>query len=174
VRALEAALSAAEGLASLGRWLAGGILLAATGLITAEIVLRALFNRSTFAVEEFSGYAMAAMIFLGAAHTLQRGGHIRIRLFSDRLGPGGRLWLERLALAVGVAFASLLLYAFFNLFWDSWSYGTRSLYPSRTPRYLPHGLVLVGIALLWLEFVVLLARSWLHAPSPEEASQEGF
>ncbi len=152
-------------LSTLGGYLAGALLVATTLLITTEILLRSLFGRSTQVAEEYSGYLLAAMIYVGAAYTLAHKEHIRVEILRERLGARGRVWLERFALAVGLAFASLLLYAFFGLFADSLSHGSRSFMPSRTLMAVPHGAIFVGAALLWLQFLGLLLESWLpNAP----------
>lgn len=167
VRTLVAALRA---LVYAGGWLAGALLLATTALIALEIVLRLGFGTSTQVAEEYSGYFLAAMIYLGAAHTLQRNEHIRVAFLQQRLGPRGRRWLERLALAAGLLFATLLTLAFAKLFGDSLRYDSRSFMPSRTPLAIPHAAVLAGAALLWLQFLAMFLGSWLPPRSQRPAA----
>ncbi|CAN5830542.1 hypothetical protein BH24DEI2_BH24DEI2_29100 [soil metagenome] len=69
---VRAALTLTKRVVVFGGWLAGVLLVATTALITSEIVLRTFFGRSTQVAEEYSGYFLAAMIYLGAAYTLQR------------------------------------------------------------------------------------------------------
>ena len=144
-----------------GGWLAGLLLVATTALIASEIVLRTFFGRSTQVAEEYSGYFLAAMIYLGAAYTLQKGEHIRVEILRERLGERAGLWLERFVLLVGLCFATLLVYAFGKQFLTSVTYASRSFMPSRTPLAVPHGAVALGAALLWLQFFVMVAESWL-------------
>jgi TRAP-type C4-dicarboxylate transport system permease small subunit len=147
-------------LTRLGGYLAKLILLATTVLILTEIGSRMLLGRSTRLAEEISGYFLAAMILIGAAYTLASGEHIRILILRERLGPRAQRRLDRLALAVGTAFTGFLVVALYSLFHESLVYNVRSLHPSRTPMALPHGAVLVGAVLLWLQFLALFVESW--------------
>ena len=151
--------------------LAGVLMVGTSALIFTEIILRLVFGTSTQVAEEFSGYALAGMIYLGAAYTLIHQEHIRVEILREWLGGRGRLWLERFALTVGVVFAALLTYAFFDLFWDSLQDGARSFMPSRTPLAIPHAMVFLGSALLLLQFLGLLLESWTER-TPDDAPGE--
>lgn len=146
---------------------AGILLLAITALIDLEILLRVFADRSLHVVEEFSGYGMAAIIFLGAGYTLLKGEHVRVQILYERLRQSGRLWLERLALVVGIVLATILLLAFFDFFMNSLRFGTRSFTVARTPMIIPHGVVVIGLFLLWLSFVTLFIRTLLPIRSQE-------
>ncbi|WP_457631389.1 TRAP transporter small permease subunit, partial [Oceanithermus sp.] len=80
-------IRAAERLATLSGWVAGLLLLATTTLILFEIAYREFAGRSTFIAEEYSGYFMAAMVYLAAGYALQKGEHIRVGLVRERLSP---------------------------------------------------------------------------------------
>ena len=148
-----------EALATLMGWVAGALLVLTTVLIFAEISLRLLFGRSTLVAQEYSGYFLAAMIYGAAGYTLAKGEHIRVGLFYERLSPQGRIWLDRLALALGLFFSVLLVIAFSELFLDALHYHTRSFTPARTPMVYPYGLVLAGSVTLLLEFLALFLKS---------------
>ncbi len=156
-------------LVAAGGWLAGFLLLATTALISTEIVLR-MFGSSTQVAEEYSGYFLAAMIYIGAAYTLQKGEHIRVEILRERLGERAGLWLERFVLIVGLIFASLLVYAFFKQFNASLTRGSRSFMPSRTPLAIPHAAILLGAGLLWLEFFAMTLEAWFLPPKESKAA----
>lgn len=155
-------------LTTLGGYVAGLFSLAIVALILTEIGSRLFLGRSTRLAEEFSGYFLAAMILVGAAYTLGSGEHIRILILRERLGKSAQRWLDRLALAVGVVITGVLVVALYLLFAESLAYGVRSIHPSRTPLAIPHGAVLVGAALLWLQFLALFLESWLEAKGERE------
>ena len=154
-----------------GGYLAGVLMVGTAALIFAEIVSRLFFGTSTQVAEEFSGYALAGMIYLGAAYTLIHQEHIRVEILRDRLEGDAQVWLERFALTVGVLFGAFLTVAFFGLFWDSLTNSTRSFMPSRTPLAIPHGLIFLGSLLLLLQFVGLLLESWTEQ-TPTDAPGE--
>ena len=57
--------------------------------IVVEIVLRAFFDTSSFVLEEFVGYALAAMVFMALAATHREGRLIRVNLLAGAMGPRG-------------------------------------------------------------------------------------
>src|SRR4051794_23834160 len=69
--------------------LAGLCLVAIAVLVLAQIVGR-LLGILVPSADDFAGYAMGASVFLALAHTLRAGGHIRVSLIIDRLGPRAR------------------------------------------------------------------------------------
>src|SRR6187399_3227427 len=56
------------------------------------------------AADDFVSWCMAAMAFLGLAHTFRHGEMIRVGLLIDRLGPKVRHYVELVALFVGTGF----------------------------------------------------------------------
>jgi len=151
-----------EALATLAGWVAGALLVVTTALIFVEIASRVLVGRSTMVAQEYSGYLLAAMIYGAAGYTLAHAEHIRVGVIYERLSPRGRLWLDRFALLVGLFFSSLLVLAFYYLFSDSLRYQSRSFTPARTPMVYPHGTVLVGAVTLWVQFLAMTVKSWIH------------
>ena len=59
-----------------------------------EIILRTLFSTSTFVLDEFVGYAVAAMTFLSLGYALETGSLIRVDLAITRLKGRLRRWVE--------------------------------------------------------------------------------
>jgi len=154
-------IRAAERLATLAGWVAGLLLLATTSLILFEIALRQFAGRSTYIAEEYSGYFMAAMVYLAAGYALQHGEHIRVGLVRERLSPRGQRALDLISGVLGTAFSALLVWALWNQTLDAWHYGTRSFLPSRTPLVYPYSAALLGAAVLFLSFVAFTLKRWL-------------
>jgi TRAP-type C4-dicarboxylate transport system permease small subunit len=167
-RPIRLFIRAVDVLATFGGWVAGVLLLATTALILTEVGARTFVGRSTRLAEEYSGYFLAAMILLAAAYALRNGEHIRVSILRERLGARGKRWLDRFALLVGAVVSGLLSWALFKLFLDSLLYGVRSLHHSQTPMAIPHGTVLAGAVLLFLQFLALLLASWLSPEAGEE------
>lgn len=53
--------------------------------ILLEILLRSFFASSTFVLDEFVGYAMVALTFLGLGPTYRRHGHLRVMILLNFL-----------------------------------------------------------------------------------------
>lgn len=123
------------------------------GHIMLEILLRSL-GKSTFIMDEYIGYAVAIMTFLGLPYVLERGGLIRVSLILDRV-PRKYHW--PLELFSSVITASCFIWI--SLFWfqnvqRSYSRGVTSDTLAETPIWLPEGAVLIGMWLISLTLVV--------------------
>ena len=142
-------------LVKLGGYLAAAILIAMVGHIILEIVLRTFFAASTFVLDEFVGYGVAAMTFLAAGHTLRSGVFIRVNILINRLAPRGaiRRFVE-IFCALSTLFATGLVAYFF---WISasrqYTRGTVSETIAEVPLWIPEGLVLLGLGLLCLQLI---------------------
>jgi TRAP-type C4-dicarboxylate transport system permease small subunit len=131
-----------------------------TGHILLEIVMR-LFGTSTFVLDEFIGYAVASMTFLGLGYALERGSLVRVNVLLDRL-PTRWHWLPDLVSTLS-ALAAFAWLAWFwgQSVWRSYQRGTLSETLAETPLWIPESMVLVGMLLLCL---TLLSRA-LHLVS---------
>lgn len=92
---------------------------------------------------EYAGYFMAAASFLAFAHTLNRGGHIRVGLLLNALGRH-RYWGELWCLVVA-SFATgyLAWYAVRTVYW-SWRLGDVSQGQDATPLWIAQMPMAVG------------------------------
>ena len=54
--------------------------------------------------DDLASWSMAAMAFLGLAHTFRSGEMIRVGLITDRLRGLRRWWFEMFSLVIGVGF----------------------------------------------------------------------
>ncbi|MFQ3789067.1 TRAP transporter small permease [Halomonas sp. A29] len=125
--------------------------------IILEIVLR-LFGYSTFILDEYIGYAVAAMTFLGLPYVLEKNGLIRVALVLDQLPKKWHWPLELL-----IATISFGAFSWLSLFWwknvvRSYQRGITSDTLAETPLWIPEGAVLLG---LWLLCFTLVVRSLL-------------
>lgn len=123
------------------------------GHIMIEIGLR-LFGYSTFILDEYIGYAVAAMIFLGLPYALEKNGLIRVALVLNRL-PKAWHWPLELVIAT----ATFLAFGWLSYFWTlnvarSFERGISSNTMAETPLWLPEGAVLLGLCLLCFSLVV--------------------
>ena len=156
-------------LGRLDGWLGAGCLVALTGLMLGEVLVRALSEVFPWVPAdipiawEYSSYLMAAAFTFGAAMTLRAGGHIRVTLVLARVTPATRRWMETVLAALGVAFTGFLAVAMVNFTWRSFSSDQVSL-SSATPLWIPQALVTFGICLLVLQFVARFFQALLGLP----------
>ena len=136
-------------------YLAGLVLLAIVGLSMAEVVSRYVLRNPLILADEFGGYALVAITFLGLAYCAQERGHIRITFIVERMSAlnAGRMRVVTLALAfVFVAIAAWVSWQFLG---DSFTRNMRSNSLLSTPLKWPQMVMPVGFTLFAL---VLLAQ----------------
>ncbi|MEA3252709.1 MAG: TRAP transporter small permease [Pseudomonadota bacterium] len=140
-------------LAALGAGVAMLLVVYMLGHILLEIGLR-LFGRSTFILDEYIGYSVAAMTFLGMPYALEKGGLIRVSLVLERL-PRAWRWPLELFASVSTLLAFGLLARYWTLAVErSYARGIISETMARTPLWIPQGAVLLGLYLLCFTLAV--------------------
>lgn len=127
------------------------------GQITVAVIRRYGFDRPLQWNDEVVGYALVAMVMLGAAEALRRHDHIAIDLVTSRLGRRGR--------RLQAAFADLSILAFALIvgvsIWESIafarSFGSYSVGYVEIETWIPQVPVVLGMGLLGL---LSLLRLW--------------
>lgn len=132
---------------------AAAIMALMLGMIVLEIVLRTLFDSSTFVLDEFVGYGVAAMTFLALAHTFQDGALIRVTLLLERLRGNARRIVEIVCAAATLAVIGFATWYFWISVARHWRRGSVSETIAEVPLWIPYGIALFGLGL----FVVALA-----------------
>jgi len=139
----------------------GGLLTAAMTLIVGYAVVgRYIFNRPIGWSEEISEYLVVWAVFMGAAYTLKKDGHIGVDILTSRLKDGTRRVFLRFQYLVGLIFFSLLFYKGIEMVALSLRMDSRSM-AIEFPLFVAHLSVPVGSALLILQCIhkLLLLRS---------------
>jgi TRAP-type C4-dicarboxylate transport system permease small subunit len=115
---------------------------------------------------DFTGFFLAAASFLALAHTLRRGGHIRVSLFISHFGTrvqkGIEVWCLSLALGVSLYFT----WYTFLLTRESALYNDLSPGMVAVPIWIPQTAMLAGLLVLSIALVdELICCCRGHAPS---------
>ena len=142
-----------SGLNRLGAGVSMLIIVYMLGHILTEVVLR-LFSQSTYVLDEFIGYAVAAMIFLSLPYALEQGGLIRVSILLERLAPRWRGPLEMVATLGTLAAFGLVAVIWFKGVQRSYQRNLISDTMAQTPLWIPESAVLVGLCMLCLTLLV--------------------
>jgi TRAP-type mannitol/chloroaromatic compound transport system permease small subunit len=109
-------------------------------------------NVSSNAWLELQWYLFSLVFLLGAAHTLERGAHVRVDVLYGRLSTRARSWIDLLgALLFLVPFTLFALWVSWPAVRNSWAIREGSPDPSGLPRFPIKAAILVGFALLLLQ-----------------------
>jgi C4-dicarboxylate transporter DctM subunit len=77
---------------------------------TVQVVTRYVFDQPLPWPEEVARWAFLWLVMVGAATATRVGGHIRMNILAERLGPRGRRWLELVDVALSAAALALVGY----------------------------------------------------------------
>ena len=163
---MRAFQAAAFGLSRFGAALAALMIVGMTVHILYEIVLRTFFSTSTFVLDEFVGYGVAAATFLGLGYALEHRSLIRVGLVIGRLRGKQRRTLEAICALATIWVVVLLIHYFGATVWRSWSRGRVSSSIAEVPSWIPEGLVLLGMVILLIQLVAYLLRQFTNEPPP--------
>jgi TRAP-type C4-dicarboxylate transport system permease small subunit len=141
-------------------WLAG-LFLIVIFLLMMGLSAGRKFGLNIPAGDDFAAWSMAAMAFLGLAHTFKSGEMIRVGLLIDRFSGRTRQIIEVVALVVGIVFVGYFAWHAINFTYYSWL--TNEVATGIVPlkMWIPQlgysgGLVILTIAMVD-EFVYVLA-----------------
>ena len=142
-----------DGLSIAGGWLAGILMMLAMLLVIGEIVIRSFFSGTLYIADEYSGYLMAMLTFMGLAYTLRERGHIRMMFLPHVIKGRAHVVFNMACFVVGFLFCAALTSYTWDFFWDSVVSESRSMQISETYLAIPQAFLPLGSALLTLQFL---------------------
>jgi TRAP-type C4-dicarboxylate transport system permease small subunit len=136
---------------TLGR-LSGWLVAIMMVLVFVEVFMRYIFNKPPLIADEFAGYLLVAVSFLGIAYTHLVKGHVRITFLVNRVPPHVTLWLRLITLLISEAFIIVMCYASYEYLAFSVMINERSPSWLNFPLKYPQATVLIG----FLVFAVVM------------------
>lgn len=127
--------------------------------------------------DDFTGWALVAMAFLGLAHTFKRGEMIRVGLLLERLhGPAKRA-AELFSLTIAAVFIAYFTGQAGKLAYDSWQFFDMSTGVVSVPLWIPQMGMVAGLAILLIaildEFVIVIRKGKpTYEPEPPKTTEE--
>jgi len=111
------------------------------------------FDLNIPAGDDFASWCMAAMSFLGLAHTFKRGEMIRVGLVVEKVTGKKRWAVEMLALGIATVFTLYFSWYAVRMTYDSFRFNDMSTGVISVPLWIPQlgycaGLVILSIALI--------------------------
>lgn len=127
--------------------------------------------------DDLVSWCMAAMAFLGLAHTFRSGEMIRVGLLIDHLTGRSRRIVEITALIIGCGFIGFFAWHAATMTWDSWRFHDMAQGVLAVPLWIPQlgysgGLVILFIAFVdELVHVVAGGEPRYEKPKPQTAEE---
>ena len=103
--------------------------------------------------DDLASWSMAAMAFLGLAHTFRSGEMIRVGLLTDRVQGRTRWLLEMFSLVIGLAFVGFFAWHAVQLTYDSWRFNDMAQGVLAIPLWIPQIGYATGLVILFIAFV---------------------
>jgi len=146
-------------LAKSAAYLSGFILVYMVAHVLYEIILRFLFSKSTYVLDEFVAYSTASITFLCFAYSFHEKSLIRVEIVIHRLKGNVRKTFEIASTAVTLLVVLCLTWYFTVVtFWRDVTRGTVSESIAEVPLWIPELLALIGLILFALQLFVSLLR----------------
>ncbi|MBS3917276.1 MAG: TRAP transporter small permease [Deltaproteobacteria bacterium] len=139
---------------------AGIFLFVILGIVATGTLSRYLFNFPFHFVEEYSGYLMVGMGFLGATYALNHGAHVRVDAIVGRLPKRARAGLELVTTLVAIWVISILFWYGLKLCLMDFKGHVVSSTIMQTPLWLPESFVWIGWLTLLLSLLVHLINKF--------------
>jgi TRAP-type C4-dicarboxylate transport system permease small subunit len=157
---------------------AAGVFLFAIFAIMMVMSVGRQFALNIPAGDDFASWCMAAMAFLGLAHTFKRGEMIRVGLLLEQLHGRAKQIAEIVALGISTAFVLYFTRHAVQMIYDSWRYNDMAQGVVALPLWIPQlgfagGLAILSIALIdEMVNVVRGGRPSYEKGSPDETPDE--
>ncbi len=142
-----------------GAWFGGALVLLAAAVISADVLMRKLFDTTLGGASEISGYVLAVSTTWSLALALIDRAHVRIDSLYTLLPTRICAVLDILALLAFMVFAGILTWEGWIIFAQSLALGSHSLTPLATPLAIPQFLWVAGFGFFFLVMVLLLIRA---------------
>jgi TRAP-type C4-dicarboxylate transport system permease small subunit len=139
-------------IAKVGAICSVALMAAMTAHVIFEIILRALFDTSTYVLDEFVGYGVAAMTFLSLGYALEHGALIRVNILLVKLRNNvARRGVELISVLLALTLSLYISAYFLRSVTRNFERGATSETIAEVPLWIPEGLVLLGLYILSLQ-----------------------
>ncbi len=148
-------------LSKLSAWISGIFIVLMILLITLEVAGRKLFGFSTLVADEFSGYMLVLITFMGAAYTVKTEGFTRMEVIYLRFKGKGRWVFNVLVNLIALIFLLIIDYWIWTFVLSSYRADTKSISIVQTPLFIPQLFMGLGVTLLVFEVILQFSLSLL-------------
>ena len=141
-------------------WLAATMFVTAGAMLTYEVVARRVFTAPTRWAAELSQYCLIWGSLLAMAWVLRERRHIAVSAGLALLPAAGRRLADLFALLAVLALSLVVTWYGFAIFWDSFERGRTTGSLLNLPVWIVELAVPVGFALLAVQCLVEMGRTW--------------
>jgi len=130
-------------------------------LMAVNVVLRYAFSYGSVWAQELEWHLLAPLILFGIAYALLKGEHVRVDVAYAHFTPANKERVNLVAALLCLAISLLVIWLSLRYVQQSYAIGETSPDPGGlTHRWILKALIPVGFALLTLQSVAEIAKSW--------------
>jgi TRAP-type C4-dicarboxylate transport system permease small subunit len=127
-----------------------GLALMSIGILVLLQASARWFSLGAQGLSEWAGYMMAASSFLAFAHTLRRGGHIRVQLLLQAVPVRVRRLVELFSHGLATLITGYLAFYATKFVWISWTFEEISEGSDAMPLWIPRLSMALGSIVLFI------------------------
>lgn len=159
-------------IADIGAYIAGWLVFLMMLLVVYETFMRYVLHRPLMVADEFAGYMLVAIAYIGTAYTWKVKGHIRISTVLERVPLRVANWLRLIALVLAFIFSIALNQVSYKYIIVSFELKMASATWLHTPLQGPQMTVIIGFILLSLLLIIEIARAIVNIRSGKAVEGE--
>jgi TRAP-type C4-dicarboxylate transport system permease small subunit len=123
-------------------------------LITADVIGRFVLNKPLPGTTELVKSALAAIVFLALAYTLQQGRHVRTTVFLKLLSPICATLVNAVASFIGAVIFALMCRYSWDPAWVGWSIREYEGVQLQVPVYPIRFIIVLASGIVALQFII--------------------
>lgn len=136
-------------------------------MVLAEVITRYVMNAPLSIADEYGGFMLVGITFVGLAYTWKERGHVSVEIVTNILPPKIRQGLRFFTLILATIFCFPLIAGSYELLQDSLLFGSRSGSWMKTPLVYPQSVLLVGSILLLLQLIAEIIKAVFAFKNPK-------
>ncbi len=135
-----------------------------------EVIARYVFNAPTLWAGETATYLFIWIMLAGSAYALQEGRHVHIDLVVTRLPRRLRAFVAAVTSLGGTLFCSVVVLQAWDMVAKALLFKKHSPTPLGVPLFIPLSALLLGFALLTVQFALMTTAHFVESMKKEGAS----
>jgi TRAP-type C4-dicarboxylate transport system permease small subunit len=151
----------------------GWIIILILLLTMVEVVTRYVFHQPLILCDEFGGYSLFAISFLGLAYCAREKGHIRITFIVERMPTRVASWLRVGTLSLALLYAVVASKVSWDFLVGSFQRNMRSNSWMMTPLKWPQMALPIGFTLFSLVLILHIAKTIRKIQLGERIEESG-
>jgi len=139
--------------------------------ISYDVIMRYLFNAPTTWSFEVNRYMLIMVVFIGGSWTLPAGGHVSVDIFTESIGGRKKILLDTVTSVMAGAYVLIFLIESSYFTWEAWEQNIKSTEYLAWPLWPIRSFLVIGSAMLLLEYVIRILKNSLALFSSTNPAQ---